>query len=252
MNRLNMVKIKELTKKPWRLVLIVILSLFSIFVLLVMTFFCLAVYQESHWENYRPISKRLGYYSSSKGNYIYDLTTKEIVIPSVDWCVEPKGTDSIAIFHWGNKRGYFNVNNGEIIAQPQYEAAWIFRSGVGGVANNDSVFFIGLDGKPINNKKFLRVKGEDYIYNGDYCIMKSGGKYGAINKSGEWVIKPEWDYAETMPNGLLKVWHNGWSVTVYEEDSIMRFPNSVEIFGDTIYTYSDSTRIYIRHSELEK
>lgn len=235
----------------WRILIIAFLSFVAVYVLLVQTFFLIVVYKESHWENHHPISGKLGYYRSAKGGYIYDLATNEILIPSVDWVVEPKGNDSIGIFHWRDKRGYFNANSGEIISQPQYEAAWIFRNGVGGVAENDSVFFIGLDGNPINDKKFPRIKGEDYVYNGDYCIMKVGGKYGAINKLGEWIIKPEWDYAEVQPNGLLTAWQNGWAVTVYEKDSIMPFPNQIEIVGDTIYSRSDSLRIYIRHTELE-
>lgn len=237
----------KIESKFWKIAYIIGLSIFTIYGFFVI----IAVYYGSHWENKRIISRTLGYYSSNKGGYIYDLATNEIVIPSVDWVVEPKGNDSIAIFHWGDKRGYFNTNNGKIIAQPEYDAAWIFRSGIGGVVKNDSVFFIGLDGKPINDKKFPRIKGVDYVYNGDYCIMKIGTKYGAINKSGEWVIEPEWDYAETMPNGLLTAWQNGWAVTVYDKDSIMPFPNRIKIVGDTIYAYSDSTRIYIRHSELE-
>lgn len=236
----------------WRILIIACVSIIAVYFLLVMTFFLIDIYTKSHWENRYPISEKLGCYRSAKGGYIYDLATNEILIPSVDWVVEPKGNDSIGIFQWGNKRGYFNANSGEIIAQPQYEAAWVFRSGVGGVAKNDSVFFIGLDGKPINDKKFPRIKGEDYIYNGEYCIMKIDGKYGAIDKSGEWVIKPEWDYAETAPNGLLTAWQNGWAVTVYAKDSIMPFPNRIEIVGDTIYSHSDSLRIYIRHLELEK
>lgn len=237
----------KIKSRFWKIAYIIGLSIFTIYGFCVIV----AVYYGSHWENKRIISPTLGYYSSNKGGYIYDLATNEIVIPDVSYIVEPHGCDSIAIFHWGDKRGYFNINNGMIVAQPQYEAAWVFRSGVGGVAKNDSVFFIGMDGKPINDKKFPRIKGVDYVYNGDYCIMKIGTKYGAINKSGEWVIEPEWDYAETMPSGLLTAWENGWAVTIYDKDSIMPFPNRIEVVGDTIYTYSDSTRIYIRHSELE-
>lgn len=127
----------------------------------------------------------------------------------------------------------------------------MFSSGVGAVAKNDSIFFIGMDGKPIFNKKFKRIKGEDYLYKGDFCIIKSESGYGAIDKSGEWVINPEWDYAEAAENGLLRAWQNGWAVTVYDRDSIMPFPNHIDIKGDTICSYSDSIRIYIRQRNTE-
>lgn len=232
----------KINSKVWKITCIVGISITT----LLGIFLIIAIYRSLHWESKRAISSKLGYYSSYKGGYIYKLATDEIVIPYVDWVVEPKGNDSIAIFRWGDKRGYFNANSGEIIAQPQYDAAWIFRSGVGGVAINDSVFFIGLEGKPINDKKFPRIKGEDYIYNGDYCIMKQGDRYGAIDKAGKWVIEPKWDYVEVSPNGLLSAWQNGWAFTVYDTDSITPFPNEVEIKGDTIYTYSDSIRVYRR------
>lgn len=236
----------DFKNKKWKTVLIGFIFLIGIYGLLVMTFFVYAVYKESHWEHHREISNTLGFYHSNKGGYIYDLATKEIIIPDVDCVVEPNNNDSIAIFHWGEKRGYFNINNGLIVAQPQYEAAWVFRSGVGGVAKNDSVFFIGLDGKPVNDKKLRRVKGFDYIYNGDYCIIKSGEKYGAIDKSGEWVLNPEWDYIESTPQGLLIAWRNGRQFYAYDKNDIRQFPESIEIKNDTIIVYSDSTRIYVR------
>lgn len=228
----------------WR-VIGAIIAIGTVYIALCITFFVLGSSNNRKYD--QAISERLGYYSSYNGGYIYDLQTKEIIIPDVSRYIEPLGNDSIAIFWWGDKRGYFNINSGEIISQPQYDAVWLFSSGVGAVAKDDSIFFIGLDGKPIHNKKFKRIKGEEYLYKGDYCTIKVGDKYGAIDKSGEWVIEPEWDYTEVRANGLLTAWQNGWAVTVYDIDSIMPFPNKIDIIGDTIVSYSDSTRIYIRH-----
>lgn len=93
-------KIIFLKHRGWRILIIICLSIIAVYVLLVQSFFLIAVYKESHWENHHPISGKLGYYRSAKGGYIYDLATNEILIPSVDWVVEPKGNDSIGIFHW--------------------------------------------------------------------------------------------------------------------------------------------------------
>ncbi len=232
----------------WR-VIVTIVTVCIVYMAICLTFFVLGSSQK--WENDFTISERLGYHSSSEGGYIYDLQTKEVIIPDVSNYVEPRGNDSVGIFWWGDKRGYFNINNGEIISQPQYDAAWIFSSGVGAVAKGDSILFIGLDGKPIHKKKFKRIKGEEYLYKGEYCIVRVNDRYGAIDKSGEWIIEPEWDYAEVRANGLLTAWKNGWAVTVYDRDSIASFPNHIEIKGDTIYSHSDSLRIYIRHGEFE-
>lgn len=233
----------------WRVVGAII-AISAIYMAICVTFFVLGSSQK--WEHDCAISEKLGYHNSSEGGYIYDLQTMEIIIPYVNRYIEPLANDSIAIFWWGDKRGYFNINSGEIISQPQYEAAWLFSSGVGAAAKGDSILFIGLDGKPIHNKKFKRIKGEEYIYKGDYCTIKVADKYGAIDKNGEWVIQPEWDYTEVWANGLLTAWKNGRSVTVYDRDSIMPFPNRLDIVGDTIYSYSDSTRIYIRQRKSDR
>ena len=232
----------------WKIAYIVGISIITVFGILVI----LAEYHGTHWEHKRAISSKLGLYTSGyKQDYVYDLVTGEEVLP-VDWIVEPKGNDSIAIFYWGDKRGYFNVNNGRIVAQPQYDAAWIFRSGVGGVAKNDSVFFIGLDGKPINDKKFPYETGHDYLYNGEFCKIKIGDKYGMINKQGEWMVEPLWDEVLTnIATGEFFLFKDGNEINVsYVADSIMKAP-VLEFKGDTIFVPSDTTIIYVKQ-ELSK
>lgn len=232
----------------WKIIGVVIaLSLIAIAILIGVGF-----YKASHWENNRVLSKKIGYANSYKGGYIYDLETGEKLIPEIDWLVEPQGNDSIGIFHWGDKRGYFNVNTGEIVAQPKYDAAWMFRSGVGAVALNDSIFFIGLDGKPLNNKKFPREKGEDYLFNGEYCIIKIGDKYGAIDKTGEWVLPPNFDYIENTEENILVTWLKDSSTFYYRKDGNFDYPTLIETKGDTLYTYTDSIKVYIRDRRLEK
>lgn len=232
----------------WRITVSVIaISLVVIAVVLGIGF-----YKAYHWGNNIQLSENLGFRYSQNGGYVYNLKTNEKVIPDVDWVVAPKDNDSIAVFHWGEKRGYFNTKTGEIIVQPKYEAAWMFRSGIGAVALNDSVFFIGLDGKPISDKKFKRIKGEDYLFEGDYCIIKVGSKYGAIDKSGEWVLQPEWEFAENTPQGVLIAWENKMPIYIYDKTDIRPYLKHIEIKGDTIISYTDSIRIYMRDLEIEK
>lgn len=227
----------------WKIAYIVGFSIITVFGILMIY----SSYKSTHWEYKRAISSKLGLYSSGyKPSYIFNLETGEMVLP-VDWIFEPNGHDSIAIFYWGKKRGYFNVNNGRIIAQPQYDAAWIFRSGVAGVAKNDSVFFIGLDGKPINNKKFPYEIGYDYVYNGEFCQIKIGDKYGMIDKKGKWVVRPVWDCVKTdYANKMFWLYRNGNRINVsYMADSIMKAP-ILEFMGDSIFVPSDPTIVYVK------
>lgn len=241
--------IRFLKNNFWRITISVIAISFVVIAVLI----SVLTYKDSHAEYNIKISENLGFrYNHHNGGYVYNLKTNEKIIPDVSWVVAPKNNDSIAVFHCGEKRGYFNTKIGEIIVQPKYEAAWLFRSGIGAVALNDSVFFIGLDGKPINNKKFPRIKGEDYLFEGDYCIIKVGSKYGAIDKSGEWVLQPEWEFAESTPQGVLIAWENKMPIYIYDKSDIRPYLRRIEIKGDTIISYTDSIRIYMRDLEIEK
>lgn len=210
-------------------------------------------YEVTNQSNDFPISNNLGYHYSRNNSYVYDLTTKEVIVPNVDYIVPTKGNDSITVFQRQNKRGYINANTGEVIVEPQYEAAWIFRSGVGAVVENDSVHFIGLDGKPINNKRFPYLKGEEYIYIGNFCPIRIGDKYGAIDKHGEWVLQPTWDFVESTPKGLLTAWRNGQQFYANRKDNIRLLPESFTYYGtDTLISCTDSIHIYVRQRQLEE
>lgn len=233
----------------WRIIGTVFV-LCVVYISICITFFVVGYPHEGEYD--WTISDNLGYHHSKNDSYIYDLQTKEIIIPDVRKYIAPYDNDSIAIFWWGDKRGYFNINNGEIISQPQYDGAWIFSSGVGAVAKGDSILFVGLDGKPIHNKKFKRIKGEDYLYKGDYCAIKVGDKYGAIDKSGEWVAPPEWDYAEASQYGYVRLWREGIEYDFDSKNDLRKFPKRIELYGDTIYVFiTDSCRTYTRNRNLE-
>ena len=223
-------------------------SVIAICSVAVATFIGIAFYISFHGDNNIKISENLEYRYNKGGGYIYNVKTNEKVIPVVDHVVTPKDNDSIAVFHWGKKRGYFNINTGEILVQPKFDAAWLFRSGVGAVVLNDSVFFIGLDGKPISDNKFPRTKGEDYLFEGDYCVIKIGSKYGAIDKSGEWVLEPEWEYIESTPLGILMACVNKMPIFIYDKTDIRPYIDHIVIKEDTVVLYSDSIRTYIKEA----
>ena len=125
--------------------------------------------------------------------------------------------------------------------------AWVFSSGVGAVCKNDSVYFIDTSGKPINGKKFPYAKGHDYMYDGEFCQIKVGDKYGMINKQGEWVVEPVWDFVAinvVLAKFLLYKYGNRVDVS-YVPDSIMKAP-VLDFRGDSIFVPSDSTIVYVR------
>ena len=86
-------------------------------------------------------------------------------------------------------------HNGSWIIKPQYERAWYFSEGLAPVfisseeAKNNIVMF--------GSKLPLKVMG--------WLLDISQGKYGYIDKKGNVVIKPEFDFVFPFSEGLSTV-----------------------------------------------
>ena len=134
------------------------------------------------------------------GKYaLFSYATNTITTPQLDWVSEPGKKDSFVVFSKDNKRGYIDASTGEIIIPAQFDLAWNFSEGVGGVVTNSRVSFINLKQEKIGKNSFCyfreRDKYVDYVFNGGYCTaMDSTKKQGLINKDGEWALQPTYDY----------------------------------------------------------
>ena len=134
------------------------------------------------------------------GKYVlFSYGTNTITTPKLDWVAEPGKKDSFVVFSQDNKRGYIDVSTGEIIIPAQFDLAWNFSEGVGGVVTNNRVSFINLKQEKIGKNSFSyfgeRDNYLDYVFNGGYCTaMDSTKKQGLINKNGEWALPPTYDY----------------------------------------------------------
>lgn len=245
-----------LHKYFWR----IICSVIAVCLIFITGVLIWAVYDTYSYEYDYELNERLGIHRTFEESYIYDLETGEKVIDDVEFMGKQQPGDSIWAFvqhsifsHWvGGKRGYLNINTGKVIAESQFDKAWIFSSGVAAVCKKDSVYFIDTNGKPINDRKFPYAKGRDYLYEGEFCQIKIGDKYGIINKRGEWVVEPIWDFVQqNIALGEFLLYKDGNRIDVsYVADSIMKAP-ILEFKGDTIFVPSDTTIIYVKH-ELSK
>lgn len=147
-------------------------------------------------------------------SYIYNSRTKKKEIKGIDWIAIPEDGDSLIIVAKDGKRGFVNRFTAEIALPFKYDAAWVFTDGVAGVCEGDSVYFIDHSGKPINNKKFARVMEYDrYVYHGNYAAIPVNGKYGLVDRNGEWILAPEYDHIVIWPKNM-------WSVTNNEKQGV--------------------------------
>lgn len=138
-------------------------------------------------------------------SFIYDTKTREKVLKGIDWIAVPEDGDSLIIVAKDGKRGFVNRFTAEVVIPFKYDAAWSFNEGVAAVCEGDSVYFINHSGKPINNKKFVRTRGYDnYAYHGNYAAIPENGKYGLIDRTGEWAILPKYKDIRT---GAKNMWY---------------------------------------------
>lgn len=138
--------------------------------------------------------------------WIANSATGEVITPDVEWIHVSEDEDSLAVFSSKGKRGYLNRYSGRVSIKPQFDRAWVFSSGVAAVAKDNKVFFIDHSGKPINDKTFLYQPRNNYAFHGDYCIMTDeNDMQGLIDRSGKWVIAPEYDE-------ICSETHNYWKM----------------------------------------
>ena len=87
----------------------------------------------------------------------------------------------------------------------------VFRQGVIAFKQDDKVGFIGRNGNNFEvtiQPKFESVQ-QDYFHEGDLATVKLNGKWGFINKQGEWVIDPQLELAGNFHEGLACAEVNG-------------------------------------------
>ena len=125
--------------------------------------------------------------------------------PKLDRIFDENIVDTLTVFFKDGKRGFLNVYTGKIAIPEQYERAWIFSEGLGAVVKDDKLGFINKTGEMVipfqfNWKNQSGEKG-DFIFKNGYCaVFDSTGKQGIINKVGEWVLQPEYDYINNPVN----------------------------------------------------
>ena len=135
--------------------------------------------------------------------FVYNEKLGEFTLKNLDWVSSRPDNDSLTVFCKDNKRGYLNVNTGEVVIVPEYDHAWIFSEGLAAVVKDDKVGFINKDNEFVIPYKFdygYRMFDVDILFEGGLSIMiDDRGACGLIDKSGNWVIEPKYDEI-----------HSGW------------------------------------------
>ncbi len=114
------------------------------------------------------------------------------------WVSGTPERDSLTVFcDKEGKRGYLNVNTGEIVIPAQYSKAWQFSEGLGAVLGaNNKIGFIDSRNRPVIQNEIPYVKGFDYIFKDGSCVVKiweiDRWRYAVYAKDGHQILT--WAY----------------------------------------------------------
>ncbi|MCQ2071578.1 MAG: WG repeat-containing protein [Bacteroidaceae bacterium] len=164
------------------------------------------------------LSARIGRYGQIT---IIDENTGKAVLKDVkfDWTATPDN-DSLAVFCYNDKRGYFNSFTGKVAIQPQYRRAWFFSCGLAGVQKDGMIGFIDHQGNTIIDFKFPYYGNplSEFVFHDGVCVVADEtGQCGVIDTLGNWLIQPEYknvsaykDFAIVKnPGSHIQVDYNG-------------------------------------------
>ena len=172
--------------------------------------------RQKAWEYYTCKSRYSNNYVLEwhKGSVrLKDVETKKYLTPTFDNIYDGMIKDTLTVFFYKNKRGFLDVYTGKIVIPAQYEKAWVFSEGLGAVVKDNKLGFVNKTGELVipcqfNWKKPSGETGE-FLFKDGYCIVfNSLGKRGVINKTGEWVLQPEYDYISDLTKNLRIVYQN--------------------------------------------
>ena len=129
-------------------------------------------------------------------------TTGKVTIRNIkiDW-TQDSANDSLSVFCSEGKRGYYNSFTGEIAVPAQYRRAWVFSDGLAAVQLNGNIGFIDHCGNIVIDFRFPFHGNplSDFLFKNGKCVVANEeGKCGVIDKSGMWIITPEWDYVSAF------------------------------------------------------
>lgn len=128
---------------------------------------------------------------------LVDKSTNTTILEGFSRIVESDGKDSIAVFFKEGKRGYINLNNGEIIVPATtYTHAWVFSEGLAAVEKDGKIGFINPQGEVVIDFLYEYDKStlNAFAFRHGRCLMSGDNKKGLIDQQGNWAILPEYDY----------------------------------------------------------
>ena len=160
---------------------------------------------------------------------IYNDSLNKFVLKGVQWVAEAPENDSLTVFCKKGKRGYLNVNTGNVVIEAQYSRAWIFSEGVAAVMKNGKIGFIDTKNETVIPFQYDYADRNgmaiDYLFRSGYCVMTDKrGACGMIDPVGNWVVDAKYDCIWTPHKGRYRIVKDGDEYGLLDEKLAFIFP----------------------------
>jgi len=144
------------------------------------------------------INEHITFYSNGAHGYVKSNATDKKVLRDVKWIITSENKkDTLACYASKGFRGYLDVRTGHpVIPAERYTKAWLFSEGLAAVMEKDStVKFIDTNGQVVIDKGFRYPDfSYGFLFHDSLCAMTDAtGKWGIIDRKGDWIIRPEYD-----------------------------------------------------------
>lgn len=146
-------------------------------------------------------------YGTEAGKWGYlDVNGKTVV--SADFDMAMKFSDGMARFRKGDKWGYIDAT-GKVVIEPQFERARDFKSGLAAVRVNRKFGYIDKTGKFVVQPQFSKLA--QAVSEGLAAVPDSTKKFGYVSVTGQNVIPHKFSNAHEFSEGLAAVeYENKW------------------------------------------
>ena len=168
-------------------------------------FVAYALYEDAHGRDYwdRSVSEDVTLHSFSDNKWrVYNKRTEAYTTEKINWLSDVTRNDSLAVYALPLRRGYINVNTGRIVIDAEdndYQKAWVFSEGLAAVMKDGKIGFINANNEIVipfqfDNSDKCRMYDFGYVFHNGFCAMSDEkGKFGLIDRKGNWVLKARYD-----------------------------------------------------------
>ena len=169
-----------------------------------------SVILDDRYDNYTyqyDVNENITFYSNGPHGYVVNNHTGKKVLRDVKWVITSDNEkDTLACYASNGFRGYFDVRTGRpVIPAKRYTKAWLFSEGLAAVMEKDSTIkFINTRGQIVISNKDFRYPSFSYgyLFYDSLCAMTdTAGKWGIIDRTGEWIVRPEYDGIAHLKTG---------------------------------------------------